>query len=46
MALRDTNPAVRKSGVTGCGRVFRHSPQIVLDGGLVDVLYSQIKERY
>ena len=43
-ALKDTNPLVRKAGVTGCGKVFRHSPQIVSDNGLIDVLYQQVKD--
>jgi hypothetical protein len=35
---------VRKAGVTGCGKVFRHSPQIVADNGLINSLYEQIKD--
>ena len=44
MALKDSNPRVRKSGVTGCGKVFQHSPSVVNENGLVDTLYQQIKD--
>ncbi len=35
---------MRKSGVTGCGKVFSHSPEVVRDNSLVDKLYQQIKD--
>ena len=42
--LKDFNPRVRKAAVTGVGKVWRHSPGVVTDHGLVDTLYLQIRD--
>ena len=42
--LRDSNPRVRKAAVVGCGKVWRHSPSIIEDHGLVDVLYTMVRD--
>lgn len=43
-ALKDSNPRVRKSAVVGCGKVWRHSPHIIDDNGMVDVLYTMVRD--
>ena len=42
--LKDSNPKVRKSAVVGCGKVWRHSPQIIEEHGLIDVLYMSVRD--
>ena len=42
--LKDSNPKVRKSAVVGCGKVWRHSPQIVVEYGLIDILYTSVRD--
>ena len=42
--LRDSNPRVRKAAVVGCGKVWRHSPSIIEGHGLVDVLYTMVRD--
>ena len=42
--LKDSNPRVRKAAVIGCGKVWRHSPKIIEDNGVVDVLYTMVRD--
>ena len=35
-SLKDMHPKVRQTAVIGCGRVFKHSPQLIFDQGFVD----------
>ena len=42
--LKDSNPKVRKSAVVGCGKVWRHSPQIIEEHGLIDLLYTSVRD--
>lgn len=43
-AWQDSNPRVRQAGVTGCGKVWFHSPTVVESHGLIDALYQRIKD--
>ena len=40
--LKDSNPRVRKAAVIGCAKVWRHSPDIINNNGIVDVLYTMV----
>ena len=42
--MKDSNPVVRKAGVTGTGKVFRHSPNVIEDNDMINMLYSQLKD--
>ncbi len=42
--LKDSNPQVRKSAVVSCGKVWRHSPQIIDENGIIDVLYTMVRD--
>ena len=42
--LKDSNPKVRKSAVVGCGKVWRHSPQLIEEYGLIDILYTSVRD--
>ncbi|XP_040575716.1 uncharacterized protein [Lepeophtheirus salmonis] len=42
--LRDSNPLVRKAAVTGTGKFYLKSPDILRESGLIDTLYSIIKD--
>ena len=42
--FKDSNPKVRKSAVVGCGKVWRHSPQIIEEYGLIDMLYTTVRD--
>jgi len=42
--LKDSNPKVRKSSVVGCGKVWRHSPQLIEEYGLIDILYTSVRD--
>ena len=42
--IKDSNPRVRKEAVVGCGKVWRHSPQLIDDYGLIDILYTSVRD--
>ena len=42
--LKDSNPKVRKSAVVGCGKVWRHSPQLIEEYSLIDMLYTIVRD--
>eukprot|EP00096_Caligus_rogercresseyi_P016305 TRINITY_DN8900_c0_g1_i1.p1 TRINITY_DN8900_c0_g1~~TRINITY_DN8900_c0_g1_i1.p1 ORF type:complete len:536 (-),score=100.94 TRINITY_DN8900_c0_g1_i1:110-1717(-) len=42
--LRDSNPLVRKAAVTGSGKFYLQHPTHLRDSGLIDNLYSIIKD--
>ena len=42
--LRDNSAYVRRTAVMACLSVFRLNPECFLEGGLVDMLYSQIRD--
>ena len=42
--LKDSNPRVRKAAVVGCGKVWRHSHNIIEDNGIIDVLYTMVRD--
>ena len=42
--LKDSNPGVRVSAVTGAGKVWRHSPEGCHEFGLVDKLYEMLRD--
>ncbi len=42
-ALKDSNPFVRRAGVTACAKLHYHSPELAL-ASVVDPLYSQIRD--
>ncbi len=42
-ALKDSNPRVRRAGVTACAKLHAHSPSLAL-AGAVDPLYAQIRD--
>jgi vesicle coat complex subunit len=35
-ALKDGNPRVRRTAVIGCGRVFKHMPDLLFEQGFID----------
>ena len=43
--MKDSNPKVRKSAVVGCGKVWRHSPQLIEDNGIIDILYTMVRDQ-
>ena len=45
LGLKDSNPRVRKTAVVSCGKVYRHSPQIIEENGIVDVLYTMVRDQ-
>ena len=42
--LNDTDAVVRRAAVLACIQIFQTSPSAVIDGGLVDRLYSLIRD--
>ena len=44
LGLQDSSPGVRVSSVTGVGRVWRHSPTVCHELGLVSALYSMLRD--
>ena len=42
--LKDSNPRVRKAAVVGCGKVWKHSPSVIEENGMVDVLYTMVRD--
>jgi vesicle coat complex subunit len=36
---------VRKAAVIGCAKVWRHSPDIINNNGIVDVLYTMVRDQ-
>jgi len=42
--LKDSNPGVRKQAVIGCGKAWSHSPALVTESGLIDQLYTMIRD--
>ena len=42
--MKDSNPRVRKAAVIGCAKVWRHSPDIVNNNGIVDILYTMVRD--
>ena len=42
--MKDSNPRVRKAAVVGCGKVWKHSPKIIEDNGIVDILYTMVRD--
>jgi len=43
-ALKDPDAVVRRAAVLACIQIYQTAPSAVLDGGLVDVLYSLIRD--
>ena len=44
LGLKDSNPGVRVSAVTGAGKVWRHSPEGCHEFGLVNKLYEMLRD--
>lgn len=44
VGLKDSDALVRRTAVLACVRIFRTTPSAVLDGGLVDCLYTQVRD--
>jgi len=42
--LKDTDAVVRRAAVLACVQIFQTAPSAVLDGGLIDRLYSLIRD--
>jgi len=42
--LKDSNPRVRTAAVVGCGKVWKHSPSVIEENGMVDVLYTMVRD--
>ena len=42
--IKDSNPRVRKAAVVGCGKVWKHSPSVIEENGMVDVLYTMVRD--
>jgi len=42
--LKDTDALVRRSAILACVQIFQTAPSAVLDGGLVDRLYTMIRD--
>jgi len=42
--LKDTDAVVRRTAVLACVQIFQTAPSVILDGGLVDQLYSMIRD--
>ena len=35
---------MRKAAVVGCGKVWKNSPKIIEDNGMVDILYTMVRD--
>ena len=42
--LKDSNPRVRKQAVIGCGKAWSHCPDFITESGLIDNLYTMIRD--
>lgn len=36
---------MRKAAVIGCAKVWRHSPDIINNNGIIDVLYTMVRDQ-